>query len=382
MAIKNQESSVCDITPMTAQIQMDAIASEISQAVTANQNNQLEYLSIILKKESLCDDDVKQVLGVLSNDLSEEITEPKYLLSFNGVGTMPRGDIQAIKGLAKHGKSYLTSILMASILGCKDFGFEATEHGTTVIYFDTEQNKNNTIKLIRRTHTLLGWNDRQSSPRLTNLSLRTITTQERVKVIEAVTRYLKPSAIFIDGIADLIDDFNEVKPSQRIVLQLMKLSTDVGCAIVNVLHTARTNTEGGMKGHLGSILLQKVSDEYEVKKGADNVFMVSETSSRNNAPIEDFSFTIADKGIPIRADEYVSQKIAEKEQAKADARKAKFTEIVKRAFKNRHEYSYTSLCASIMSLEGVTDRTAKRYISDMREFNLIDGETTITSIVQ
>lgn len=250
----------------------------------------------------------------LSNDLSQAIPEPKYLLLQGNIGTLPVGDIQAVKGLAKAGKSYFVSILIASILGCEKFGFRCTEPNAKVIYFDTEQNRPNTTRLIRRVHSLLDWDASKNNDRLLNFSLRSRTREERRAFIDLVTRMEKPTAIFIDGIADLLEDFNDPKESQDIILELMRLSAECQCAVVNVLHTARTSTTGSMKGHLGSLLLQKVSDEYEVKKSADNVFSVSQSDTRNSN-ILDFSFVIdPTTALPINNTEIANERIA---QAKA-----------------------------------------------------------------
>ena len=43
-------------------------------------------------------------------DLAKTYSEPSYLVKSGGVGTIPRGDIIAVKAKSKHGKTFLCSI--------------------------------------------------------------------------------------------------------------------------------------------------------------------------------------------------------------------------------------------------------------------------------
>lgn len=61
----------------------------------------------------------------------------------------------------------------------------------------------------------------------------------------------------IDGVADLLEDFNDVGQSSEIINSLMRLSAENDVAIINVLHTNKRKDDSDMKGHLGTLLLQK-----------------------------------------------------------------------------------------------------------------------------
>lgn len=89
-------------------------------------------------------------------DLTKNYPEPQYLITQDGIGTIPRGDLQAIKVKSKNGKSYLASIFAASILGSEAFGFRPCETEAKVLYVDTEQNKLNTARIMRRIHIIMG----------------------------------------------------------------------------------------------------------------------------------------------------------------------------------------------------------------------------------
>ena len=301
------------------------------------------------------------VLDEYEIDLSAEYPEPKYTLKLSGIGTMPRGDIQAIKAKSKNGKSFLCSVFIASIFGCKDFSFDSIESNPVVLYFDTEQNKRNTAKLATRVHALLGWDTKSNHKGFHTYSLRTMESAQRFPYIQKIVNEKKPAIVFIDGIADLIDNFNDIEQSTDIINELMKMSADKDCCVCCVLHTNKGKDDSGMKGHLGTLLLQKASDVFEVKKDKDT-FNVSETDCRNT-PIDDFSFLIDGNGIPhptINQDEY-------REQQKVEAIK----KIINEVFADNSELSFTDMINSYTLHGVVSEATAKRAIRKAKKNGLL-----------
>jgi len=297
-------------------------------------------------------------------DLSVEYPEPKYTLMFSGIGALPRGDIQAVKAKSKNGKSFLCSIFAASMFGCKNFGFETLENNPVVLYFDTEQNQRNTAKLAKRVHVLLGWDTKKNQKGFHAYSLRTMETGERLPFIKKIVGEKKPTIVFIDGIADLIDNFNDVEQSSHLINELMKMSGENDCCVCCVLHTNKAKDDSGMKGHLGTMLLQKASDVFEVKKNGDT-FSVMETDCRNQ-PIADFAFSIDGHGIPTSADTPKDTR----EQQRVDGVK----KILDRVFANGGELSYTDLCKSYALHAGIAESSAKRTIAKIKR----DGFIVVT----
>lgn len=286
-------------------------------------------------------------------DLSQIYPEPEYTVTIGGVGTMPRGDVQAIKAKSKNGKSYLCSVLIASILGCTEFGGEKRTDKPSILYFDTEQNQLNTARLARRVHTLMGWSAARNHEGFEAYSLRPMNTEKRTAFIEKMTREKTPTVIFIDGVADLIEDFNDVTQSQVLIAALMKLSTETNCAICCVLHTNKTKGDNAMKGHLGTLLLQKASDVFEVRK-EDGLFNVKETDSRN-IPIAGFSFAIDGHGIPFKGTHVESLNTGERNELK---------ESIELVFKDRDNLTYSDLRSILAGMTGVSESTAARRIRD------------------
>lgn len=291
-------------------------------------------------------------------DLTKDYPEPRYTLTREGVGTLPRGDIQAIKAKSKNGKSFLCSILIASLLGCEDFGLKLSGEVGKVLYIDTEQNERNTARLAKRVYTLLNWDGATNHTEFHAYSLRKVDTNQRLAKVRRGIMAHHPAAVFIDGIADLIQDFNDVAQSSRVINELMRLSAEYDCATMCVLHTNKAKDDNAMKGHLGTLLLQKASDVFEVKKNG-GTFSVTESDCRN-LPVSGFSFMVDGHGIPYMGTPPVPQ---QDDKLAANMRKA---------FGSNAEMSYTELAKAYQLHTAKSISTAKRHISKALEDGIIE----------
>lgn len=296
--------------------------------------------------------------------LAENFTEPVFTVKSLGAGAFPLGDIQAFKAKSKSGKTYAASIVAAVILGV-DFGIlKAGLQGAKVLIFDTEQNKLNTAKVMRRIHTLLGWDVSENTDRLHVYSLRRMDLNVRREYISAKVLEYKPTAVIIDGVADLMLNFNDVEESSELIDWLMKLSAHNNCAVITVLHENKAKDDNGMKGHLGTLLLQKSSDVFQCTK-ANGVFTVTETDSRN-LPIEDFSFAIDGYGIPRPAQSMADRKV--------DATKEKIKAVLKEVYETASSLTYSELVAAYALHAALGTESAKKYIRTAKEMGLLAVE--------
>jgi hypothetical protein len=169
----------------------------------------------------------------------------------------------------------------------------------------------------------------------------------------------------IDGVADLLEDFNDVGQSSKIINSLMRLSAENDVAIINVLHTNKRKDDSEMKGHLGSLLLQKASDVFEVKRNGDT-FNVTESDCRNIA-IPDFSFSIGGDGVPIWSPDMRTNKEEEN-----------LMEVIGKMniiFEGTSDgFTYKELAEKYMMEAAVSERTAKNKIKFAKDSNIIKAE--------
>ena len=105
--------------------------------------------------------------------------------------------------------------------------------------------------------------------------MRPLTIEERRKTIEDAIKEEKPDIIFIDGVRDLLQDFNSLEQSNELIQWLLSLTAEYGCTIVSVLHQNKSKEDGNMRGHLGTELLNKLTDCFEVSKKDESFLLLA-----------------------------------------------------------------------------------------------------------
>ena len=261
-------------------------------------------------------------------DAREDYPEPYYMLEYNGVPFSTLGGIQAISGQKKNGKTFVLAQLMAAVLGpdapnvhenlpgltIPQRTLEHLGHLPRVLYVDTEMEKLNSAKVLRRVHWLCGWPMNEPNDRLSVLWMRTIAGtdtepayKKRWRLIKSAIDVLEPDIVFIDGIRDIIGDFNDNEESSALVQELMALAERKGICIWNALHMnprPGNDDESKMRGHLGTELGNKVTDtlvSIKKKQGSFVTFTVKQLDARSK-DMEDWTFEVTDQagnlGVP------------------------------------------------------------------------------------
>lgn len=290
-----------------------------------------------------------------------EIEEPPFLIRQEEAGCIPVGDISAVKAKSKNGKSHFCVILCASVLGCSDFGFTCSNPDASVLLCDTEQAAYNSVKIVRKIHALLGWLTHTPNDRLKALNLRSYAPKERMRIITKEAKRLRPTLVIIDGVADVCENFNDVTESNTTINALMKLSTECKAHILCVLHENKAKDDNGMKGHLGTLLLQKASDVWQVAKSG-STFTATHTDTRNQL-CEPVTFGLDGHGVPMRA--------ASVADVKAEANTEALARLIRQAFGQTREMSYSELRNAIHMYGGISERTAERRIREATDKGII-----------
>ena len=274
--------------------------------------------------------DVRQYLL----DARQNYPEPYYMLEYKGVPFSTLGGIQALSGQKKNGKTFVLAQLMAAILS---EGKERTQqylaglqvpdrtirylrekyedpyYLPTVLYVDTEMEKLNSAKVLRRVHWLCDWDTDKPNDRFHVLWLRGVTDvkdsegkvverayAKRYRLIRMAIEILHPNAVFIDGIRDIIGDFNDNAESAQLVGELMALAEQQGICIWNTLHMnprPGNDDESKMRGHLGTELGNKITDTLVSIKSKQSDGTVTFTVKQNDArgkDMEDWKFEVTD----------------------------------------------------------------------------------------
>lgn len=220
------------------------------------------------------------------------------LLKVGGVEFFAKGDISAIKAKQKQGKTNAISLMVAAIL-CGNWGqLECVLENARVMVIDTEQKPADTQLVYNRTLELAKLPKKDIFERFRTFNLRALDREDKIKSVKLAIMEYKPDIVFIDGIVDLMGNFNEVDDSKQIIEELMRLSTKevsgIDIAIVCVLHTNKATDDHNMRGHVGTMLAQKSGTVLEVRK-SNGIITVSNSDSRHKE-VPEWSFRFDDNG--------------------------------------------------------------------------------------
>ena len=157
-------------------------------------------------------------------------------------------------------------------------------------------------------------------------ALRPFTSEDKMKSMKELIKDFQPDIVFIDGIVDIMCNFNDVEESKKVIDELMRMSTKEesgkNLSIVCVLHTNKATEDHNMRGHLGTMLTQKAGTVLEVTKNKNGIFTVSNTESRNKE-VPDWSFCFDNNGDIVDTTEMVKQMTKEQEMKREAEKKAK-----------------------------------------------------------
>lgn len=199
-------------------------------------------------------------------DFTKPYVPPRWTLSHDGTPFAKRGDLHVIQGKPGHGKTALMTQFMATLL-CGQFGHLRCElkEPATVLYIDTEMSEDDTIAIKNRVCSLAKIPYDQPSDRFKVVRLReTELAHERWQQILKVIWEVKPTVCFLDGMLDIVEDYNDQKECQPIIRKCMKLVTHYDMSMWCVLHENPMAEK--MVGTLGSITQRKVTEALSVKK--------------------------------------------------------------------------------------------------------------------
>lgn len=291
-------------------------------------------------------------------DITQPIADAECLFSIGNIDTLPKGELVAITAKPKQGKSQVQYYLIAAMLANRQLGdVKPLLETYKILLFDTEQSKATLLKVCKRALRLAGLQDDINDNRFCPISLREVETLSRMKIVEEAIREEKPTIVFIDGLADLLLDFNNNIESCKLIQLLLKIATECGCLISCILHQNKGVNET-LRGHLGTELLNKVTDCFMVNKKG-NKFIVSCLASRNEAcPV--FSFSI-NKENNYQVEDAPSE-IVDIEDVQVKIRRT-----LRLCFSERQSMSHKELVKIYMEKGAVKETTAKKHITRSKE---------------
>ena len=211
-------------------------------------------------------------------DFDKPYRPPRYTMERDGVPFADVGEIHIISGKPGNGKTGLMAQLIAATLGGR-FGNtvarrvghkvngseEFFELPTRILYVDTEQGEDDTIGFKNRVISMSGVSKEDAKEHLKILRLRdTELAKDRWRKILKAIWQMQPTDIFLDGMLDIVEDYNDQKECQPIIRKCMMMATHYDTSLWAVLH--ENPMVDKLVGTLGSITQRKVSEIFTVIK--------------------------------------------------------------------------------------------------------------------
>ena len=235
-----------------------------------------------------------------------------FLFELYGKPCFPRGELVAITGKAKSGKTFVTSMLMACSARQKVLAIERHTEGKghtestestemkplRVLWYDTEQSDESTQDILRNRIMRMIASEKDSLYDIFNV--RSVGWKERRSLLlEAVKRY-DPDLVIVDGIRDLVNDINDGVLAQEVMEELMQMAALKNCCIVCVLHQNKGSEDHNLRGWIGTELMNKAFEVYSCEKLLpQRIFKLEQTLTRKYDIEQAMYFEVNGEGLPV-----------------------------------------------------------------------------------
>ena len=231
---------------------------------------------------------------------STEIQPHQFLFSWNNLPCFARGELVALTGKAKSGKTYVCSILMALAVKQQIMGIRRQQdEPLRVVWIDTEQSEDSTHEILcLRIASLI----EQEIPeeQFFVYNLRQDNWQDRLSHVECIIAMHQPDLVIFDGIRDVVGDINNYQEAQTVLSKMLSLASWSGACIVCVLHQNKALEDKTLRGALGTELQNKSFETYECQKDPDTrIFSMRQTATRKYDITKKLEFVVDSNGLPV-----------------------------------------------------------------------------------
>lgn len=200
---------------------------------------------------------------------STEVTPHEFLFEWNGKPCFARGELVAMTGKAKSGKTYMCSVLMALAVKQQLLGLRRIEEEPLkVLWIDTEQSEDSTKEILcQRVRKLIGQEVPEEQYFVYNF--RQDNWQDRLSLVLTCIGKHQPDLVVFDGIRDVVGDINNYQEAQTVLGKMLGIASFSNACIVCVLHQNKSLEDKTLRGALGTELQNKSFETYECQKDPD-----------------------------------------------------------------------------------------------------------------
>ena len=228
-----------------------------------------------------------------------QVPKHDFLYRWGDKPCFARGELVALTGKAKSGKTYVCSMLMALGIRQQLMGFtRIQDEPLTVVWIDTEQSEDSTQEILcHRIQPLI--NQDIPEDKFYVYNLRKDDWQDRFSWVKLFISRSQPDLVIFDGIRDVVGDINNYQEAQTVLGALLSLASWSQACIVCVLHQNKALEDKTLRGALGTELQNKSYETYECQKDPDTrLFTLRQTATRKYDITQKLTFSVNQDGLP------------------------------------------------------------------------------------
>lgn len=303
-----------------------------------------------------------------------EDTEVPYLIEHGEEKMLHRHNLTVMQGKKKQGKTAGAICFVMALLAGEYNGLRSHESNPIVLWVDTEMGNAETRKRMRLMVDKLGIDRETACERLKVISLKTVpkANEMRLTALERAIQEVCPDLVVLDGVADMVRDFNQSDECFGVLERLGAIVEETGIALLTMIHENRQ--DGNAKGHAGAACDQKAYEIYAVKK-EEHGSSVKYIEGRG-APCTGFQFAFDDNGVPVPPQDVVNREFSEYLETWRD--------VVGSLSTKGEGYRSTDLVNAYKGKYGCTPRTAQRAIQSAVSRGVLlkegDGKNTTYTV--
>ena len=228
-----------------------------------------------------------------------QVPKHDFLYRWGDKPCFARGELVALTGKAKSGKTYVCSMLMALGIRQQLMGFtRIQDEPLTVVWIDTEQSEDSTQEILcHRIQPLI--NQDIPEDKFYVYNLRKDDWQDRFSWVKLFISRSQPDLVIFDGIRDVVGDINNYQEAQTVLGALLSLASWSQACFVCVVHKNKALEDKTLRGALGTELQNKSYETYECQKDPDTrLFTLRQTATRKYDITQKLTFSVNQAGLP------------------------------------------------------------------------------------
>jgi len=280
---------------------------------------------------------------------------PTPVLMLRGECILRRQRIVLVTGCAGSRKTSVLTLLCSAMQG-SNVTSEMIASGTlNGLYFDTEQNPDQTDRVINRVIKATGTNF--DSVGLAVFNLLDLPRNYIAPAIEELVKEFRPDYVVIDNTTDTVETTMDDTIAELAGYQFRQIAKKYNLCLIGVVHSNEGKADGTPRGWIGKELLRR-ADVLLFLTNKGDYSTASFKKFRDGKAPDEFSVYIDDEsGLPMLGQPETSM------QANTTSNPDKYADIVKTI--PLMGFSYSELKDKIVRTSGKSPQTAERWISTM-----------------